>query len=561
MKKIYITIILLILFSNCFAYTANDLTWNGYLTINLDKENFKSGEEITGTIIITNEEYFPLIDNTIIIQTATGKYDYPSQISNENILNEKIINGTWNLSRNAKIIPFNLNAPNSPGDYHLSIYSWNQKAMLTGSDSILLNALIKNFSVIGEKINNEIIINRNQTHFGEIKQIGPVGFPVEENKNFPGTIIIENNSNVNSKKLKLELKICDWSCSINEPVLQKEIIIDEINSFSKKELNVELKAPSIPSAYEIKMILTEDTKIKSIYSNRVIVESGTSKIRKIMINGLEDEDFSITTIIAGSPDHFNNPDFFDFELELEVFNEGTKIKSDNKKFDSIQTSEILDANFYIGKKIFDKICLKITKNNKIFDEECFDVPLKELIEAENLRNPKLIEVTWNYNDLGKNLEIILTKSNNKINSRLQLIDFEQSIINELINQEKNFKQSFFVEHGKYTLIVTDFDSKRQQTIDLYLGITQEEILTGTEIIPLENLPCKGIICQQGFVCDSTPTVSKDGACCMTKCVSNEKTVYDFEQMIPLLFWIAILLFIGSIFVLHTSIKKARSRKK
>ncbi len=560
MRKIFLLIIIIFFTTNVFAYNSDDLTWDGYLTINLDKEVFENGENITGNIVITNEEYYPIIGNTIIIQIADNLYSYPSQNSNENIFYETILKENWLLPRANKIIPFSINSTGLNGEYHLSVYSWIQKSMFNGSDSILLGAQTKNFLINGQKELN-VIIQKNTTNFGKEKQIGPVGFPVLPNETFSGQIFIENKSNKIQDNLELELMICDWSCSISKAVSIKEFNVGKLNSLEIKEINVDLVAPEIPSAYEIKMILKNNNEIKSIYSNRVIVTGGTSKIRKILIKGLEEEDFSISTLIAGSPDHFTYPEFNDFELQIEVYNEGQSNQKQNQSFDLIETGEIKDSNFYLGKVLFDRICLRVIKANKLFEEECFDVPLAELIKAENERHPQKINVEWNYNKEGKNLEIILTKPNQPINSRIRLIDFEKSFINERIEQENMYKNNFFVENGKYTLIVNDFDAKRQETIELYLGISEDEVNLGSQVIPLEELSCKGTICKNGFVCDSQPIVSKEGDCCLTQCIPSGKTLLGFEEIMPLLFWIAILLFIGSIFVFHGSIKKARGKKK
>ncbi|MDD3083797.1 MAG: hypothetical protein PHP82_02130 [Candidatus ainarchaeum sp.] len=560
MRKIIILLLIILLNSFCFAYSAQDLLWAGYLKIELDKESFLPGEEITGNIVLTNEEYFPITNNTIIIQLATGTYEYPSEQANQNIVNEIILENNWVLHRNRKFVPFNIVAPNSGGKYHLSIYSWNQKSMFQGADSIFYGAKTKDIVVEGEE-EGRVIIKRSSTVFGEINQIGPIGFPVSPKELFPAKIFVENKSNITKQNLELNLFVCDWSCSISEKIITKKEIIGKMNPNEIKEINLDLIAPEIPSAYEIKMVLSNNGVIESIYSNRVIVSGGTAKIRKIILKGLEEQNYSLTAVLGGSPDHFAYPNFENFEAILDVYNNENIIESKQNEYNLIKTGEFFETDFVIKEKDFDKICLRIKKDNVLFEEECFITSLKELVEAEKIRNPKRINVEWSYNEAGKNLEIILTKEGN-LNSRLRLIDFEKSLINEIIEQEDSYKKSFLIEKGVYTLIIDDFDAKRQQTIELLLGINDEtEINLGSEIINAEELSCTGIICQEGTVCDTQPIISKNGDCCLTQCIPNTKNNFESMELFPLIFWLSIILLIGAIIFLQGSIRKVRGRKK
>jgi hypothetical protein len=566
-KIFLIFLILLSLISINFAYTDADLLWNGYLNVELNNNTFVAGEEISGEIILTNEEYYPIVSNTIILQLASGEYGYPSQFYNENIFYEKIIDKVWVLPRATKRIEFSINAPSSGGKHHISIYSWNQKSMFVGADSIQYGAQIKNFEVIGEKIENSVIV-RNITGFGKINEIGPVGFPVKPNETFPSKIFVENKSNV-SKNLELELLICDWSCAISESIFTKEKNIGILNSGERKEINIDLIAPEIPSAYEIKIILKENEKIESIYSNRVIVEGGTAKIRKIILDGLKNQEYSIKTILLGSPDHFTYPDFENFELKLEVFNNNSLIETNNEKFDIIKTGpsaeikidEYKESIFILDSKIFDKICLKVVKENVLFEEECFDVPLEELVKAEQIRNPKTINTEWQYNSIGKRLNISLIKEGYPINSRITVTDLSKSFVSERVEQSQSYyNNSFFIEPGKYYLTVFDFDAKRQETIELLLGIDDSFIVKGSEVIDHSMLPCQGLICEIGTVCDSITIKSSDGDCCLTQCIPKEQSIGFLEEMIPLILWFAIIILIGSIIFFKGSINKIKVRK-
>lgn len=568
-KNILIILILIInlicVSSEQPAYTLDDLTWEGYISVNLDKTIFNPDEEVKGHLIIENGEHKPLLGQRIILQLAKGEYDYPSMLANDNIIFEQLFEDNWILPRTIKKIEFNLGQLN-PGEYHLDVYSWVLKTMFVGSDAILYNPVTINFKVSGENEETEIYINRKLTNFGKEKSIGPNGFPVEAGQKFSGEVYITNQTTTEKNNLTINIEICDWSKSFcngelfdsEKEKISKTISVSKLLGKKDNKIDVELTAPLIPSVYEISITLKENEKILSIYKNRVIVTGGTSKIRKVLFGGLENKEYSLEVLFAGSPDHFTYPDFENFNLKMSVFNNEKLINEKEENYSKITTGEVKSNLFKIEEKEFDRICIEINKDNIIYDKECFSINLEGIQKDYDEKHPELMDIKYNYNSTTEELTLTLTKKVlNEINGRIRILkENNTTLINEVINHKGIFEKNYLLNKENYTLMIDDFDSKRQKVI--YLNLSETDSFARDE----NNLnSCGGIICPSGTVCDSKTYNSSEGDCCTTNCIpSIESSGVLGILTIPLIFWIGVILLIFSGIILFNTLKNRGNKK-
>ncbi len=544
-------IFILLISSFSLAFTQDDIIWKGYININLEENNFDTNQTIKGHLIVANEEYYPILSQKIVLHVGDGIFYYPSQFAEDNVIYEEVIETDWILPRTVKRIDFEL-PKLKPGNYHLDVYSWISKSKFNGASSIFLSPTSINFNVSGEKIAN-VEINRLLTNFGPEKVIGPVGFPIAENEEFLGEIYLDNKSNINKNNLKLLITVCDWSVAFCD---DEGLVFDvgSINANESKKIDVKLTAPKIPSAYEINMTLFNTEEIFSIYKNRVIVEGGTSKIRKLYLDGLKEKSYSLKSLIAGSPDHFNYPDFENFEVIMKVFNENNLVQEEKQNVIKIAAGEIQQIDNKITPTIFDYVCLSIEKNNIKYDEECFRVELKDLEEAYDSAFPEELKIDWNYDETNSIINIELYKEIKKsLNLRLRILEQNNTLINEEIISKTNVNKSYNVKKENLTLIIDDFDAKRQRVIELNFKEDKKEAFNVSE-----GISCPGSICSGATVCSTDPVNSKEGACCLSVCVAASVSEGEVGSE-PLIFWISIMLFILAILILASVIIKGRKK--
>ncbi len=542
--KIGILLFVLVLFSGfCFAYVPDDLIWDGYINIYFDKPSFSIDENVTGRIVITNDEYYPIVGQRIVLQVGTGQYGYPSQDAADNIVREEQIVDLYALPRETKYVNFDLGKLAS-GNYHLDAYSWILKSKFIGSSSIFWGPQTKNFIVEGNSSREEIFIDRRRTVFGD-NVIGPIGYPLKAGDKITGQVLIKNNSSSTKSNLKLLVSVCDWATVFCENLEEKEFQVPTITSAGETIVNVSVDSPTIPSAYAINLKLVDGKETKSIYKSRVIIEGGTAKIRKAYLDGLGENNYSVGVFIAGSPDHFNNPNFENFELEMEVYN-NTSQQKETKSIQKIETGEILFNEFNITSNEFSSICVRVKKSSVVYDEECFSVPLTELKEEYKVRNPNIIDVEWSYNTDKEELSVILNKD--IIDSRLRILKGNSVLYNEDITGNNQITKKYFLAKDNYTLVVDDFDAKRQ--IVKYLNL-------GEEIYASENydglVKCPHTVCEAGYVCDSNPYETVDGACCTTECVPAVNQTNDLFKLIPLILILAAIIFVAAIVIFGKAI--------
>jgi len=554
-------ILLLLLCTFCvaaFAYTPQDLSWNGFITVYLEKENFSAGDaNVTGYVIVTNPEDYPIIGGRLVFQIGEGKYSYPSQFALDNIISETSINDIWVLPNSIKRVDFSLPKPQA-GNYRLDVYSWILKSKYIGASNIFLSPSQKNFSVTGSSAEKKSFIDRAKTTFGssaDTQTVGPVGFPTNPSSTIMGKVVVTNPSST-SKDLKVIVSLCDWAIVFCDNPTEKTFTIGPVAAGATKETEVSIQVPQIPSAYEINIKLMNGTTTESIYKNRVIVSGGTAKIRKLFFSGLDTKKYSMTIIYSGSPDHFSNPTFTDFDITMEIYNNESLLESLTKKVTEIKFADINSTFFDIVSTSFDKACVKFQKGGIIYEEECFTVPIEEIQQTYDLENPIPVKVDYSYEEATSLLTINLIKE--RINAKIKLIQKDFTITEELIVQDSTFTKKYNIPKEDTILVIDDYDAKRQQVFTIEVSTKKEEItaLSADDNSQNNLLKCDGIICANGETCATPTHITTQGNCCLSSCITSS-TQGEVDETIPLILWIALILIIIAGIMGHSALKEGK----
>lgn len=556
MKKL-MGLFFVLLFSMVFSLSPSDLIWNGFVQVNFDKPQFDLNEEITGSIYLNNAEDFPLIDGRIVLQIVQGTYEYPSQFSNDNIVNETKISDIWVLPNSMKQIDFVLPAQKS-GNYRLDVYSWVLKSKFVGSSSILYNPISANFSVKGNE-EKRVIINRAKTVFGPNNIVGPVGFPINAGSNFSGKVVVKNESGKAQSDLELVVSLCDWAIVFCDTPTENKFVVPFLAIGEEKTIDVSLVAPELSSAYEINLVLKKGNDIESIYKSRVIVSGPTTEARKVFITGLDTKEYNISVVISGSPDHFSAPSFDNFSLGVELFEDETKKEEKYINIDSIAFGQIMSKNFSLSSKSFDKVCIVAKKSGKEYEKECFNVDLKSIEESYEAELAFPVNVVWDYSEEISSLKIVLTKA--LINAKIKVLDGEDIIFEEELKDKLSKTESYLpVDKKNLILVVDDLDVKKQQVFDIRLDKTTDlsEIVSPVTIDEEGNFidtHCYSNICEEGFVCSGTSFKTAQGDCCNANCIPVfEKQI---EEIIPFVVILSILIALIALVVVVSTYNRVR----
>ena len=558
-----------LLLAPTLAYTYTDLEWNDSFILHLDKASYAAGEPITGSVSIADSESYPIVAQKIVLQLAQGTYYYPSQDSTDNILAEQYIQDIWVLPKSMKRVQFSIPSPGA-GSYRVDAYSWVLKSKFWGASSIFLNPISQTFSVAGTPSAGNASIQKKSTVFGaegKAMVAGPIGFPVDAGGTIDGKVFITNGSSETKGSLKLLVSMCDWAIVFCDAPQEKSFDVPSMAPGETKEVDLELTAPAIPSAYEINMKVMNGSKIESIYKSRAIVTGGTAKLRKIFISGLADKKYSVSALMTGSPDHFTNPTFESFSVTAEAYSAGQKIEEHSLDYAKIGMDDILDANFTLDAKMFDRICMIVKKGGTEYEKECFSVPLTDIQGAYDAAHPELVKVDYAYNEAQKELKVTLTKKTLPVNARIRIFTSDQTLFEDEAKGGYSFTKTYGLEKEDITMTVDDFDAKMQQvfTLNLALGSkTQLAVDTSAEAQQSAMASCAGSVCGEGMACSVAVYNSSQGACCPAVCApavssSGQLSVAD----VPLIVWVAVLMAIlaaGISFSVFAKVRKGGLRR-
>jgi len=564
MKRILaILTVLLLLTSFACAVTQDDLSWNGFLDISLDKTSFGPSENITGTISAVNSEDFSVIGGKIVIQVGQGTYEYPAQFAEDNtLLEQTITSDLWLLPTSMKATNFSL-PPMKSGDYHLDAYAWVLKSKFMGSNAIFYGPKTAYFTVTGTAATTNAEIVRSKTYFtnGTDNSIGPVGFPVSAGGQFSGKVYVTNPTTSTKSGLTLLVSVCDWSSAFCDNPKETSFAVGQIAPGAEAEVGVLLVAPTTPSAYDITMKLMNGSNVESLFKNRVIVTGPTAELRKVSLDGLKDRNYSFNVIFSGSPDHFTTPSFENFEIGLDLYKANEKIESHSENIAKIDFGGVDNKIFLLDAKAFDKACVSVTKGGVTYDEECFTVPLKELQEAYDALHPEEMKVDYKYLESTGQLSVTLSKEKtNMLNARVRITKDNSTIFVSEVSQSSPFSKTYSVPQEDLVMIIDDFDAKAQKVVNLNFGEQAGKTPKATVSATAADEACTANVCGNGFVCSTTSYASKDGVCCMSECIpavssSGGMSLGD----VPFVFWVAVLLVILAVVIAGETVFKMKKR--
>ncbi len=562
-KEIFFVLLALLLFS-CSTFASmvpKDLTWNSMAGIVFDKEKYLANESITGKVVFINAEAYPAIGVKVVLQLAQGEYSYPSQFnSNDIILGEQVIDFGYVLPSSKKELLFSFPNPGK-GAYRIDSYAWVMKSKAVGASNIFYNPFTSQTISVEGQVKERALIDRLNTEFSGVK--GQIGFPVDANSNYTGKVIIKNGA-TKKENLVLGITVCEWAypfCKSNE----KLISVGTIEANLNKTIDVSLIAPSIPSAYEINIVLYDGNTIDSLFKNRVIVSGGTAKIRKAFISGLDAQNYSVTLVIAGSPDHFSNPEFENFDARVEIYDGTSLVEEKKETISKIRMGEITQKTFTLSVKNFTSICTIVSKKGVVYDKECFVADIDSIVTDYKIENPKSVLVSWNYDESTLILSIKLTKE--QINAQVRLFNSENTLFKEMITTNDVYTKDILVEKQNLFLVVNDFDAKTQQLIPLNFAINIEDrnsAIFGNTIDKnvgiLNQKKCTGEICSFGTTCSTLTDLTIDGDCCYSECIVGGIVIDEKNSfIIPLIFWVALILLIIALVMMY-EVNKRRKRK-
>ena len=560
-KNILIILALLLLFNIALAeMNPSDLTWGSMAGIVFDKDSYLANEPITGKVSFLNTENYPAVGVQLVLQLASGTYEYPSHLnSNDTILGEQVIDFGYVLPNSKKELTFSFSNPGM-GEYRIDSYAWVTKSKAIGASNIFYNPSISETISVEGVAKERALIDRLNTEFGGEK--GQSGFLVQPGQSFSGKVLIKNGG-IKKENLKLGITICEWAlpfCKLTEKIID----VGQVEANSTKTIDVSLFAPTIPSAYEINLVLYDNNKIESLFKNRVIVSGGTAKIRKAFISGLDADNYLISLIISGSPDHFALPDFDNFDVSVELYDGENLVEEKKEMVTKILAGEIIQKEFNLASKEFNLMCLKVSKGGVVYDKECYAADIQSISADYVIANPKSVLVDWTYNETTLMLSIKLTKE--QINAQVRLFNSDETLFKEMIATSSVYIKEILVQKQNLFLMVNDFDAKTQQLIPLNFGVNPDDrnsVIFGQNNDVnsgiLNQTTCSGRICSLGTICNTQTELTIDGDCCYSECISAGSITENYILNVPLILWIALIVLIIAIVIVYEITKKVKRK--
>jgi len=383
-----------------FTCHAEEVNYFGAVSVKLDSTVLEAGQTLEAEITAINNEGFPLADSHLVVHLVQGNdFYYPPQAYNkDNVFFEETIPNINLPAKGSKEITFSYNLPEnlSPGTYRLDVYFRNKKTFIAGIPHLFAAPVSTKFQVSGQGQFPEAKILRKDTVFEDIP--GQLSFPAEPGAQFEGHIFIKNTSSDTLSNLKLSVGLCNWDdtrCEQFEPSTTEEI--EPVVKGEKKEVVVSMTAPTMPSAYVIRMELRDSSgNLLSMFRNRVIVTGETRIIRKIYTDNYyykAGQDVKLHSYTSPSPDHFTYPVLEGSQLNISV----KDLQSNSMVFqDSIALQEDWQSNDFQFKAAKDlsnfEVCGEVTKASQVFDKYCYTVDAADFA----LDTLTEISVDWGY---------------------------------------------------------------------------------------------------------------------------------------------------------------------
>jgi hypothetical protein len=384
-------LLMIIVVSISFVSAGNfNLFFNGDLNFEINEVS-QTGEKLISVFELYNGEKFPIADGHLIINIVKGCEEptYPSQNSDcDSVIYEEVISGINLAPLTSKKINFSYILPEdlSSGTYRVDAYFRTSKTPIIGMAHIFLPGKSKSFEIVGNGIFPSAKISRINT--GIKGYPGPIGVGTNFDEEIYLNLAIDSEVD---KNFKVKLTTFNWEDSVSKNALFTNERLENLKKGENK-IPIKLDVPQNSGAYAIRIELLDEGRLVSLYRSRLIVYGEDAKIRKMYPHKAyyEDEDATISLLIAGSPDHYSNPITEDLSLEVILKNniDGKEYFKSEKIGDLGGESE---ADFFYetevkipvkGKLINFDLCSRVFSKDKTYDEYCYTIDSKEF-ESSN----------------------------------------------------------------------------------------------------------------------------------------------------------------------------------
>lgn len=444
----------------------------------LEKNQFNAGETLNLEIKAFNRSETAIAEGYVVVELVQGSEKAPERTQYydlENIFLEDKIEGINLRAGEFKELKhaIQLSKNLKQGSYRIDAYFKTEKTPVKGIPHIFSNPASTAFTVKATAGNSfpEASIVRSKTEFTGFT--GPVGGPVNAGETIPGKITVKNNSSKNLSGLKAIASLCHWDDTACKEFSSTAVEQFSLKPLEEKELQLSLKAPLMPSAFAIRLELRDENNLLSLYRSRAIVTGGTAIVRKISANKPEfnkGEKASLELIIGASPDHYNNPDFENFNVNFWVENkQGVKLFEKNEIIEKITVAEAFIKKQYSFTALesidFFKLCGEISKNRTKHDSYC------TIIDASKFSTRPDYNVNVSASITGSNLSIEFCSQPQSIllNAHFALMEDESGSVVEtgVLKGNSCISKTIKINANlNHSLRLTDFRLGKQYSIPI-----------------------------------------------------------------------------------------------
>ncbi len=570
MKRILAILLFLAILQAAFAADEgfpNGFFYEGNLLLDSNMRNLNAGEDFIAEITLQNNGPNPIPEAYVVIELAKGSI----KSGLENVIMEKKINGINLPANSIKKMALREKLPSDlkQGTYRLDAYFRTSRTPVVGLPAIFISPVSFVFNVWEGGNFSQAKILRETKFNNTLDQIGA---PAEPDSIVDGNVVIENISDKDLSNLTLSVGLCDWddtSCTFFTPCptcsigaerpfqpedWEKEIKIDSLKAGEIKGVQVDVKAPSVASAYAVRLELKDSTgRLLSLYRNRIIVKGATKKIDSVFINNhyfKPKDTVELSSLIGPSPDHYDPKAFEGSNLVLSVKNleTGNEVYKNEIPLEGTYDFVYKKASFVTEEELKKfEVCGRIVKDSKEYDSHCYNIDAVKFEEVKG-RNIKL---AWTFEPGKKLLTLNFCGVSpagfpTKLSGEYYLTQGTTTISAGKLDSSECEKKEFSVTGGKYkVLIMNKFDgAQKTEEIDI------DEFLKHCENLNCnDNNPCTLDSCAQGK-CSNTslPDEASCGSgktCRSGQCI--EKSAFDSSTIIIVIILLAIIV-IGFVLV-------------
>ncbi len=350
--------------------------YKGDIALTLDKDTYMAGEEIRCSISVHSLDNATINNASLILQINKGCENptYPAQFSDcDNIFLEEKIPEIYLAPEDNSEVQVKIQLPQDleGGLYRIDAYLKTKRTPIVGIPFIFASPKDETFRVEGDGNFPSAKIIRTETRFkGTSRETGEwsrknmpsapywpwlrgqIGaFITPDMEEVRGMIYVKNNLNEELTDLTLEALICEWDDTSCDNITSINTETFTLPPATTKPINITLKPPEKSGAYAIRISVKKDSRLISLFRNRIIVEGETARIRKLSVdkpyhNAGEEGSLSVT--VGTTPDHYTRPTIRNPKLKVTVEDlENNKIiLSESKTIPELSKNNILDVSSF-----------------------------------------------------------------------------------------------------------------------------------------------------------------------------------------------------------------------